>query len=118
MDYHIFLTILILVCVDYVTGIIKGCMTTGFNSKIMRQGLLHKLTYFVAILVCLCVEYLTQYMELGFVFGSSLTMMVSIWITVTEVGSILENICTINPELASNSFMKLFATITDNEEEK
>lgn len=118
MDYHIFLAILVLICVDYVTGIIKGCMTTGFDSKLMREGLLHKLTYFIAILVSLCIEYLTGFMELGFVFGSGLTMVVSVWITVTEVGSILENVCVINPELADNSFMRLFATTNEQGKEE
>lgn len=117
MDCHVFMVILALVCIDYVSGIIGGCMTEGFDSKKMREGLLHKLTYFIAIAVCMCIEYLSTYMELGFVFGSGLTVMACVWIVVTEVGSILENICKINPELSDNSFMKLFSVVSDDEEE-
>lgn len=109
MDVHIYLAILVLVTLDYVTGIVGGCMTEGFSSQKMRVGLLHKCTYFVAILLCLVIEYLSMYLDLGFVFGSGITALVCVWIAVTEIGSIVENICKINPELASAGFLKLFA---------
>lgn len=108
MDYHVYVLIVALVITDYLTGITAGCITDGFSSTKMREGLLHKLTYFVAILVCLCIEGLGKYLDLGFVMGSSITTLVCIWICVTEIGSILENMCIINPEMADNAFLQLF----------
>lgn len=108
MDYHVYIVILLLVTLDYITGITAGCITEGFSSQKMRVGLLHKLTYLISILVCLCIEYLSAFLELGFVVGSGITTIVCVWVCVTEIGSILENICRINPELASNSFMRIF----------
>lgn len=117
MDAHVYLVILILVTLDYVTGIIAGCMNEGFSSSKMREGLAHKSTYLVAILVCLCIEHLSAYLDMGFVFGSGITALVCVWIVLTEVGSIIENICKMNPELASTSFTRLFAASKEGREE-
>lgn len=117
MDAHVYLAILVLVTLDYVTGIVAGCMTEGFSSSKMRKGLVHKATYLVAILVCLCIEYLSLYLDLGFAFGSGITALVCVWIVLSEVGSIIENISKMNPELADNSFMRLFAVNKKGEDD-
>lgn len=107
--YEPYILVLALVVIDYVTGIIGSVVTHSFSSTIMRTGLWHKLAYLVAIIVGLVLERLSEHYELGFVFAGTITTMIVIWIVITEVGSILENLVKINPNLANNNFMRIFA---------
>ena len=109
MDYHVLCAIFALIVIDYVSGAIKAILCKTFSSTRMREGLAHKGTYAVAIILCMIIEYLSGYLELGYVYASGITALTCVWIAITEVGSILENLVEINPELKSNSFMKLFA---------
>lgn len=107
--YEPFILVLALVVIDYVTGIIGSVVTKSFSSTIMRTGLWHKLAYLVAIIVGLVLERLSAHYELGFVFAGTITTMIVIWIIITEVGSIMENLVKINPNLANNTFMRIFS---------
>lgn len=106
--YEPYILVMILIAIDYITGIIGSVVTHSFSSTVMRTGLWHKLAYLVAIVVGLVLERLSSYYELGFVFAGTITVMIIIWIVITEVGSILENLVKINPKLADNSFMRIF----------
>lgn len=99
--------ILSLVVIDYITGIIGACINGDFSSSKMREGLFHKLTYLIAVVVAYIIEALAVHYDLGFVTG--IVVLVCTWIIITEVGSILENLIIINPSLADNSFMSIFA---------
>lgn len=116
--YEPYILVLALVVIDYVTGIIGSVVTHSFSSTIMRTGLWHKLAYLVAIIVGLVLEHLSEYYELGFVFAETITTMIIIWIVITEVGSILENLVKINPNLANNNFMRIFAQREEADQEQ
>ena len=67
------------------------------------------LSYVIAIALTLVIEEIAKYYDLGYVHATALYSLVCIWIAVTEVCSILENLVKINPALGDNSFMKIFA---------
>lgn len=123
MSWEPILLIIALIVIDFITGIIGAVVNDSFSSKIMRQGLWHKLAYFIILAVVVILERLSVYYDLGFVnlnsgFGYSVaaaTMLslVIVWIILTEVGSILENIVVINPKLKDNTFMAIFAKRED-----
>lgn len=109
MEVQVYFCLLALVVIDFATGIIYAIKQGEFSSSIMREGLLHKGTYLIAIFLCEIVKYLSGYLELGFIVPNEITALACVWIALTEIGSILENIVKINPELGSAAFLNIFA---------
>lgn len=78
------LTPLIFSGLDILTGYIQAVINKNVDSKIMREGLLHKCLLIVAILVGYVVEY---------AFGiNAVAQVITIYICIMEVMSILENL--------------------------
>lgn len=105
--FYPYLLIFALIVIDYFTGIFGAVKTDSFSSSKMRQGLFHKLAYLLVIVVAFIIEELAAFYDLGFVNG--IVALVCVWIIITEIGSILENLVVINPAFADNSFMAIFA---------
>lgn len=97
-----------LIVIDYVLGTIKGIITEGFQSSKMRMGLLHKGTYFVALVLGFILERIALYYELPYALIGCIVSVIYVWIVLSETGSILENLVAINPKLADNEFMRIF----------
>lgn len=113
MDYHVYVVIGLVMALDIVSGLAKAILVDGFDSKKMREGLGHKFTYIIALALAALIEYGSIYLDFGF----QLTMLqpaVMVYICLTEVGSILENIVTINPALSDNAFLNIFRKKEDN----
>ena len=108
MIWEPLLWLLLLVIVDFITGLIGHTMRDGFSSSKVREGLAHKFTYVIALVLCLILEKIMEYYELPMVYAGVLYSLTYVWIVVTETGSILENLVLINPDLADNSFMRIF----------
>lgn len=102
------LWLLLLVIVDFITGLIGHTMREGFSSSKVREGLAHKFTYVIALVVCLILEKIMEYYDLPMVYAGVLYSLTYVWIVITETGSILENLVLINPDMADNSFMRIF----------
>ena len=83
-------------------------MRDGFSSTKMREGLVHKFAYVVVLGVCLIIQALLNYYELPYYYGDACFSLAFVWICVTEVGSILENVVLLNPDLADRSFLHIF----------
>lgn len=78
------ITPLIFSALDILTGYIQALINKNVDSKIMREGLLHKCLLIVAIVVGYVVE---------FAFGiTAVAQVITIYICLMEVMSILENL--------------------------
>lgn len=102
------LWLLLLVIVDLITGLIGHTMREGFSSSKVREGLAHKFTYVIALVLCLILERIMEYYDLSMVYAGVLYSLTYVWIAIIETGSILENLVLINPDLADKSFMRIF----------
>ena len=69
----------------------------GINSTALRQGLYHKLSEVLAVVGSGGLGYAIKYLDLG--VDVPLLQGVSIYICIMELISIIENLCTINPQL-------------------
>lgn len=108
MIWEPLLCLLLLVIVDFITGLIGHTMREGFSSSKVREGLAHKFTYVIALTLCVILEKIMEYYELPMVYAGVLYSLTYVWIVITETGSILENLVLVNPDLADNSFMRIF----------
>ena len=78
------LTPLIFSGLDILTGYIQAVINKNVDSKVMREGLLHKCLLIVAIIIGYVVEY---------AFGiSAVAQVITVYICIMEVMSILENL--------------------------
>lgn len=109
VDWWTMIFIIALIIIDYATGIMGAIVKGNFSSKIMRQGLIHKLAYILAMATGLIIDNLCLNLELGLVVGTAVLGLIEVWIIITEIGSICENLVTINPAFASNGFLRIFA---------
>ncbi len=91
---------------DIVTGFVQAIINKCVDSTKMKQGLWHKCGFILAIAFgCLC-EYTMNYIDLGFTIP--IQNAVCVFIILTEIVSILENLCKISPELSNVKFMSIF----------
>ena len=98
------ITPLIFSGLDILTGYIQAVINKNVDSKVMREGLLHKCLLIVAIIIGYVVEY---------AFGlSAVSSVITIYICVMELMSIAENLKKAGVDL------KIFGDILKNKEEK
>lgn len=96
---------------DYVTGVTKAIMQKNLNSQKMREGLGHKFTYIILILMAWFIDEVNLHVDLG--LPVSVFVCTVSGICLIELTSILENITAINPELADAPFMQIFTKNTN-----
>ena len=107
IQYQILIIVGVAIALDVITGISQAAYNNCLSSVKMRNGVYHKLSYVFAIALAGLIEYASAYIELG--FDLPLVIPVVIYIVLTEVISIFENICLINPELKNSPLFKLLA---------
>lgn len=88
---------LVFVGLDILTGWMKAVSTGTVSSAVMRQGLFHKVSYFVIIVVFIAVEALQKHFSFWPDFPT--TAAICAYICVTEIVSLLENLAVVNPEI-------------------
>lgn len=92
-----YLVTALFIAFDFLTGFIMGLATTGFNSTIMRQGLFHKLALVMVMAFGGLCDYGQQFVDIG--INIPVAPAFCSYIVIMEIGSIIENIGKINPEI-------------------
>lgn len=108
MSYCPVLVVLVFIVLDIVTGIAKAFATTGFDSTIMRQGFFHKLGEIFAVALALVAD--IGLPEIDVPLDAKVSGLCCVYLVLMEIGSIVENIGAINPDLVGplgNIFAKL-----------
>ena len=106
------IAVMFFIVTDYVTGVAKAIMQDNLSSKKMREGLGHKFTYIILVLVAWFIDEINLHVDLG--LPVSVFVCTVGGICLIELTSILENITAINPELADAPFMQIFSQNTPN----
>lgn len=101
-----------LIVMDYVTGLLKACMQHDISSAKMREGLYHKGAYVLVVALAEIIDTAQTYINLGF----SLPLVVTscVYIVLTEMASIVENLGEINPEIKGSRLLGLFRSDKDS----
>lgn len=116
MSYMSIVIVLVFILLDVVSGLLKAFATTGFDSSVMRQGFFHKLGELLSVALCVVVD--GSLPRLGIPVDVNFSAACCIYLTIMEIGSVLENIGVINPELRkplSKIFAKLKGSDTGGE---
>ena len=99
--------------VDIVTGVISALKNKDIESNKLRDGLFKKVGFIICYFVAWLVD--TQGDIIGFHIDVSILPILIIYVCTTELVSILENICKINPDLLPDKLMQIFH-LTNKEE--
>lgn len=101
------------ICFDIVVGLAKAFTTHSYSSSVMREGLAHKigeiLGYIFGILCDISLP------RLGVILPFSLASGVAVYVTIMEIGSVIENFGVMNPGLGKY-LHRVFEKIPDPEE--
>lgn len=112
----IYVTVLVFIGFDILTGLIKALAKEGLNSTLLRKGLYHKLSEVLTVIGAGLLQYGANYINLGVEIPALVG--VASYICLMELVSIIENLAVLNPSL-----YKLFRPFInklkdDNGEEK
>ncbi len=108
MNVYAVLAVLVFIGMDVVSGMIKAFSTTGFDSGVMRQGFYHKLGEVLAVGLLSAADFYLPIV--GVNVNVSFSAIGCAYFVLMEIGSIIENIGTINPELVG-PLTKIFAKL-------
>ncbi len=98
------------ILLDMITGLMKAFKNKEYNSTVMREGLYHKAGSILTIVFGALVDYGQSLIDIGV----SIPVMYSIctYIVVMEIGSIIENICQINPDILPEKLKAYFEKLS------
>ena len=106
MGWHIAAIVAVFVVMDLVTGIMQAVANKTLDSVKMRDGLWHKCGFILVVVLAALVEWAMRFIDLGFTLP--LLVPACVFIILTEITSIFENVCKISPELADSKLAQLF----------
>ena len=89
-----------------VTGIIAGVKNKDIQSSKLRDGLFKKVGFIFCYLLAWLID--TQGHSIGLSIGVSLLPIIVLYVVLTEITSIVENICKINTDLVPEKLKDLF----------
>lgn len=112
MSYVSIVIVLVFILLDVVSGLAKAVATTGFDSSVMRQGFFHKLGELLSVALCVVVD--ESLPRLGVPVEVDFSSVCCVYLVIMEIGSVLENIGVINPELR-DPLSKIFAKLKGSE---
>lgn len=107
-DQQLLLAVGTLIILDILSGLIKAICTQNISSAKLRQGAEHKGGFIILIAMSMVLQGLEKYVDLG--FNPHLIMLVCIYLIITEITSICENIVIMIPSLKDAPILKLFNT--------
>lgn len=105
-QFYPIIVALIFNAVDIVTGIICALKNKDVQSSKLRDGLFKKIGFIICYFVAWLVD--TEGSLIGFHIDVSILPIVITYVCVTELVSILENICKINPDIMPEKLMEIF----------
>lgn len=91
---------------DLLTGIVSAVKSKDIKSAKLRDGLFKKVGFMFCYFVAWLVD--TEGQVIGFKLGVNILPVIILYVCTTELVSILENICKINPDLLPEKLMQLF----------
>lgn len=90
--------VLVFIAFDILFGLLQAVTNQNFQSLVMRKGLFHKLGELLCYCFGVVCDTALPLVEISLPF--SLATAITIYIVVMEIGSILENVSKLSPELA------------------
>lgn len=102
----------IFILFDFITGLLKAFKNKEYTSTLMREGLFHKVGSILVIGFGALVDYGQTFLDLGVSIPVGIT--ICAYVVLMEIGSIIENICLINPKILPEKIKSYFKKLSNN----
>lgn len=96
----------ILMLMDIISGLFKGCKLHSLNSETSKHGLYAKFSFILIMALGAVIDWAQLHMDLGFTVP--VFMAVCVYVCLTEIISIVENAKTMNPTLENSRILSVF----------
>ena len=112
--------VFILIVLDVVSGLAAACMKKTIDSTVMRRGLWHKASYILVILLSGTLEWAVSVGGPSLGIGIDLPIVVPtcLYLGLTEISSIGENLSQIDPSLRSAPVFSVLGRVKPPEDEE
>lgn len=97
------------ILMDLLTGLVKAFKEKAYNSSIMREGLYHKFGSIITIVFGSLIDYTQRYVDIGVTIP--VASAICGYIILMEIGSIIENVCVINPDIMPEKLRSYFSKL-------
>lgn len=101
------------ILLDMITGLIKAFKEKKYTSSVMREGLFHKSGSLLCIIFGALVDYAQTFLDLG--ISVPVALSICAYICLMEIGSIIENVATINPQILPDKLTQYFMKLSNKE---
>lgn len=106
---------LLLNLIDIISGVIGAVVTKTVASGSLRNGIFKKCGFIFVYLLAFIVD---NYGSLiGFNLSVSILPIILLYIAITEITSIIENVSIINPDISKIKLLSIFEITNDEEDE-
>ena len=109
MDFNILIITAVMIVLDIVFGFAGAVRCKDVQSSKLRDGLWHKAGFVGLIVLAYVIQYAAAYADLGFEVPS--VMAVCVYVIVTEMVSVIENLCVLNPNLVNSPLGVIFSKV-------
>ena len=114
-DGIIFGVVFALMVLDFISGTVVALAKGDWNSKTMRQGLLHKCSLLLCVALGVVLDFGQHYLDLG--ISIPVYQSICVYIALMEAGSTTENICKANPDLMPDRIKTVLGIAAKSEKE-
>lgn len=104
------------ILLDLITGLIKAFKEKAYTSSLMREGLYHKIGSVLIVGFGCLVDYAQTYIDIGVTIPVAIS--VCSYVVLMEIGSIIENVCIINPQILPDKIKAYFKKLSDTGDKK
>ena len=104
--YYSIVIAMIFNALDLVTGLVASIKNKNVESSKLRDGLFKKVGFIFCYFVGWLVD--TQGYRIGFQIATPVLPIIILYVCTTELVSIIENICKINPDILPSKLMEIF----------
>lgn len=113
MNFQVLAITGVLIVMDVVVGFAGAVKRRDVRSSKLRDGLWHKAGFVGLIALAYLIEYAAGLADLGFEVPTVLA--VCAYVMVTEIVSVFENLCVLNPELVASPLGRVFRRVPEVE---
>lgn len=105
-QFYPIIVALVFNALDIISGVIAGVKNKQIQSSKLRDGLFKKVGFIFCYVLAWLVD--TQGSMIGFNLSVSILPIIILYVCTTELVSIIENICKINPDLLPSKLLDMF----------
>lgn len=109
-DSALWVVVLIFIALDVLVGTVQAILTKTVSSEKARKGVLHKMGFITAMLICTFIDIAQQIADIG--YSVPVLGFCAVMIIVCEIFSLCEHAKEMNPDIKLD-----FLHIKDNEDE-